>query len=216
MNETDVRSALAMFLFRGEDVFKAVSDLSGGERAKISLLKIMLAKPNFLILDEPTNHLDIISREVLENALSDFNGTLLVVSHDRYFINKLATRIADFGAIEKNRIYCYEGGFEDYIEHKKTLTPKEEQTVTKQVTASKEQYLNAKRDQAELRKQERRLKKAKEDVITTEARIEEINAELSQDKFFDYKELTKLSEELEECEARLLELYELIDELEGL
>ena len=216
MPETYIRNTLALFLFKGDDVLKRISLLSGGEKARLTLTKLMLSKMNLLILDEPTNHLDINSREVLERAIADFEGTVVAVSHDRYFIKKLATRIADFSAVEKNKIYCYDGGYESYIEHKKTLTPKEEQTVTKQVTASKEQYLNAKRDQAELRKQESRLKKAKEDAATTEARIEEINSELSQDKFFDYKVLTALSEELEECEARLLELYELIDELEGL
>ena len=216
MPETYIRNTLALFLFKGDDVLKRISLLSGGEKARLTLTKLMLSKMNLLILDEPTNHLDINSREVLERAIADFEGTVVAVSHDRYFIKKLATRIADFSAVEKNKIYCYDGGYESYIEHKKTLSPKDEPTVVKQITASKEQYLNAKRDQAELRKQERRLKKAKEDVITTEARIEEINAELSQDKFFDYKVLTALSEELEECENRLLELYELIDELEGL
>ena len=93
MDQTEIRSALALFLFRGDDVFKKVSVLSGGERAKIALLKIMLAKPNFLMLDEPTNHLDINSREVLEEALLNYDGTLLVVSHDRYFINKLSNKI---------------------------------------------------------------------------------------------------------------------------
>lgn len=216
MPETLLRNTLALFLFKGDDVMKRVSLLSGGEKARLTLSKLMLSKMNLLILDEPTNHLDINSREVLEKAISDFEGTVIAVSHDRYFVNKLATRIADFSAIEKGRIYSYEGAFNDYLEHKKTLAKKEETTVSAPITASKEQYLNAKRDQAEQRKQQRRLIKAKEDVISCEARIEAINAELSQDKFFDYVELTKLSEELEACENKLLELYELIDELEGL
>ena len=170
----------------------------------------MLSKMNLLILDEPTNHLDINSREVLEKAISDFEGTVVAVSHDRYFVNKLATRIADFGAVQNGRLYSYEGTFSQYLEHKKTLIKKDEIATAPVMTASKEQYLNAKRDIAEQRKQQRRLIKAKEEAKTCETRIEEINSELSQDKFFDYKELTKLSEELEVCENRLLELYELV------
>ena len=216
MPETLLRNTLALFLFKGDDVLKRVSLLSGGEKARLTLTKLMLSKMNLLILDEPTNHLDINSREVLEKAISDFEGTVIAVSHDRYFVNKLATRIADFGAIESGRIYSYEGTFNQYLDHKKTLIKKDDVPANVVLTASKEQYLNAKRDMAEQRKQQRRLIKAKEDAEKCEARIEEINSELSQDKFFDYVELTKLSEELEACETQLLELYELIDELEGL
>jgi ATP-binding cassette subfamily F protein 3 len=216
MPETLLRNTLALFLFKGDDVMKRVSLLSGGEKARLTLTKLMLSKMNLLILDEPTNHLDINSRQVLEKAISDFEGTVIAASHVRYFVNKLATRIADFNAVEKGKLYSYEGTFNQYLEHKKNLTKKEIAPTATVITASKEQYLNAKRDQAEIRKQERRLKKAKDDVVLCEQRIEEINSELSKDKFFDYVELTKLSEELEACETKLLELYELIDELEGL
>ena len=122
MTETEIRSALAMFLFCGEDVYKKVSLLSGGERAKISLLKIMLSKPNFLILDEPTNHLDITSREVLENALSDFDGTMLVVSHDRYFINKLANKtvyLTHDGAVN------IDGNYDNYLLYRESTVSNE-------------------------------------------------------------------------------------------
>lgn len=217
MTETTLRNTLALFLFKGEDVYKKVSLLSGGEKARLTLSKLMLSKMNLLILDEPTNHLDINSREILENAIEGFEGTVIAVSHDRYFVNKLATRIIDFSTEKQYRLYSYEGGYNDFLEHKKTLTRSEEAKAPEQMTASKEQYLNAKRDQAELRKQERKLKKAKEDIAITEERIEELNIEMSKDDIgFDYVKLTALSEELEECENKLLELYELIDELEGL
>ena len=159
MNETDIRSALAMFLFRGEDVFKKVSSLSGGERAKISLLKIMLSKPNFLILDEPTNHLDIISREVLENALEGFNGTLLVVSHDRYFINKLATKIVYLthdGAVD------IKGNYDSYLLFKDNVKSQEERSEVKRPVVNeyklkKEQASNARKRKTQILKLEKEI-----------------------------------------------------------
>jgi len=218
MTETALRSTLALFLFKGEDVEKRVSVLSGGEKARLTLARLMLSKMNLLILDEPTNHLDIPSREILENAIASFDGTVIAVSHDRYFVNKLATRILDFGAEKEHRLFGYEGGYTDYLAYKKShLTQAAEATDTPIITASKEQYLNAKRDLAEQRKQERRLKKAKEDIVSLEQRIEELNAEIGADDIgFDYVRLTALTEELEASEAKLLELYELVDELEGL
>ncbi len=218
MTETTLRSTLALFLFKGEDVEKKVAVLSGGEKARLTLARLMLSKMNLLILDEPTNHLDIPSREILENAIASFDGTVIAVSHDRYFVNKLATRILDFGAEKEHRLFGYEGGYTDYLAYKKShLTPAAETASAPVLTASKEQYLNAKRDLAEQRKQERKLKKAKEDIVACEKRIEELNAEIGADDIgFDYVKLTALTEELEACENRLLELYELVDEMEGL
>ena len=112
LGNTAVRNALGVFLFHGDDVFKRVRDLSGGERARVALVKLMLSQTNFLILDEPTNHLDIESKEVLENALLGYDGTLLVVSHDRYFINKLATKIYDLG---QTGAVCYAGDYNYYL-----------------------------------------------------------------------------------------------------
>jgi len=218
MTETSLRSTLALFLFKGEDVEKKVAVLSGGEKARLTLARLMLSKMNLLILDEPTNHLDIHSREILENALAEFDGTILAVSHDRYFINKLATRILDFNAEKEHRLFGYEGRYTDYLDYKKKHLSNPEATVKSTViTASKEQYLNAKRDQAELRKQERKLKKAKDDIVACEKRIDEINLEMSDENIgFDYVRLTALSEELESCENRLMLLYELVDEIAGL
>ncbi len=217
MTETVLRNTLALFLFKGDDVYKRVSLLSGGEKARLTLSKLMLSKMNLLILDEPTNHLDIVSRERLEKAISDFEGTVIAVSHDRYFVNKLATRIADFGTFQSGSVYVYEGDYKSFLDYKNRLSASESKNAKPEVmTASKEQYLNAKRDQADKRKQERRIVKAKEDIERLEKRIEELNAEMSGDVAFDYVKLAALSSEYDECEAKLMELYELLDSLSEL
>ena len=217
MTETSLRNTLALFLFKGDDVYKKVGLLSGGEKARLTLSKLMLSKMNLLILDEPTNHLDISSRERLEEAISEFEGTVIAVSHDRYFVNKLATRIAEFGTYQNGQIYLYEGGYSDFLDHKKNIEAEGISTKKAEpMTASKEQYLNAKRDLSEQRKQERRIKKAKEDIESLEKRIEEINLEMSGDAAFDHVRLAELSAELEQSEEKLLELYELLDNLSEL
>ncbi len=204
MTETEIRSALAMFLFRGEDVFKKVESLSGGERAKISLLKIMLAKPNFLILDEPTNHLDITSREVLENALNDFNGTLLVVSHDRYFINKLATKVIHLthdGAVN------IDGNYENYIEFRNNQKSSQEQ---KQVTKPVINDYKLRKEQASNERKKKTL------IAKTEKEIAEVENELNgaQEKLSspetsaDYEKLLEVTENINQLEIRLAELYD--------
>lgn len=218
MTETTVRNALALFLFRGDDISKKVSVLSGGEKARLTLARLMLSKMNLLILDEPTNHLDINSREVLENALSGFDGTIIAVSHDRYFINKLATRILDFGAESEHHLFAFEGGYGEYLDYRrKYLTsPEEEAKKEAVVTASKEQYLNAKREQAEIRKSERRLKNLKDGIAATESRISEIGEEMTVCDPYDHVKLAGLEKEQTELEDRLLSMYEELDAVEGL
>ena len=204
MTETEIRSALAMFLFRGEDVFKKVSLLSGGERAKISLLKIMLSKPNFLILDEPTNHLDIISREVLESALTDFNGTLLVVSHDRYFINKLATKVVHLthdGAVN------IDGNYDTYLEFR------DNQKMTEKVTVEKKPTVNEyklKKEKASLeRKRKTRITKLESEITEKEKEIQETEAILSlPETTSNYEELLKVTEQLNNLKTELDNMYE--------
>ena len=204
MTETEIRSALAMFLFRGEDVFKKVSLLSGGERAKISLLKIMLSKPNFLILDEPTNHLDIISREVLESALTDFNGTLLVVSHDRYFINKLATKVVHLthdGAVN------IDGNYDTYLEFR------DNQKMTEKVTVEKKPTVNEyklKKEKASLeRKRKTRITKLEGEITEKEIEIQETEAILSlPETTANYEELLKVTEQLNNLKTELDNMYE--------
>ena len=204
MTETEIRSALAMFLFRGEDVFKKVSLLSGGERAKISLLKIMLSKPNFLILDEPTNHLDIISREVLESALTDFNGTLLVVSHDRYFINKLATKVVHLthdGAVN------IDGNYDTYLEFR------DNQKMTEKVTVEKKPTVNEyklKKEKASLeRKRKTRITKLESEITEKEKEIQETEAILSlPETTANYEELLKVTEQLNNLKTELDNMYE--------
>ncbi len=204
MTETEIRSALAMFLFRGEDVFKKVSLLSGGERAKISLLKIMLSKPNFLILDEPTNHLDIISREVLESALTDFNGTLLVVSHDRYFINKLATKVVHLthdGAVN------IDGNYDTYLEFR------DNQKMTEKVTVEKKPTVNEyklKKEKASLeRKRKTRIAKLESEITEKEIEIQETEAILIlPETTANYEELLKVTERLNNLKTELDNMYE--------
>lgn len=205
MTETAVRSALAMFLFRGEDVFKKIESLSGGERAKIALLKIMLAKPNFLILDEPTNHLDIISREVLENALSDFNGTLLVVSHDRYFINRLATKVVH---LTHNGAVNIDGNYETYIEFRNNQKSATEQmkivgkTAINDYKLRKEQASNERKRKTLIAKTENEIAEIEEEIDLTQNKLS------SPETTADYEKLLELTEHINRLENTLSDLYE--------
>lgn len=212
MTETEVRSALAMFLFCGDDVYKTVASLSGGEKAKLSLLKIMLKKPNFLILDEPTNHLDISSREVLENALLSFGGTLLCVSHDRYFINKLATRViylSHDGAVE------IEGNYDDYLNYLEN-SEKTPETSQKPIEKPKVNDYKLKKEQASNeRKRLTQLKRTEAEIEEKENRISEIETKLSlPETAEDYKELMKLTEELDALKCELDKAYALWEKLQ--
>ena len=211
MTETEIRSALAMFLFRGEDVFKRVESLSGGERAKISLLKIMLAKPNFLILDEPTNHLDITSREVLENALDDFNGTLLVVSHDRYFINKLATKVVHLthdGAVN------IDGNYETYIDFRNNQ--KSAQTKSDLHKPVINDYKLRKEQASNERKKKTLIAKTEKEITEVENEISLAQAKLSlPETTADYEKLLEVTEFINQLEARLSDLYDKWESLQS-
>ncbi len=204
MTETEIRSALAMFLFCGEDVFKKVSLLSGGERAKISLLKIMLSKPNFLILDEPTNHLDITSREVLENALFDFDGTMLVVSHDRYFINKLASKtvyLTHDGAVN------IDGNYDKYLEYRE-----KQNNISVANTQEKNPAVNdyklRKEKASNERKRKTRIAKLEFEIEEKESKILTIEAEISTPEVSsNYEKLLEYTNNLNEMKNKLEEMY---------
>ncbi len=208
MTETEIRSALAMFLFIGEDVFKKVSSLSGGERAKLSLLKIMLSKPNFLMLDEPTNHLDITSREVLENALQDFNGTLLVVSHDRYFINKLATKTVH---LTHDGAVLIDGNYDAYLEYKESLSVNaikaEVKPKVNEYTLRKEQAKLERIRKSRIVKLESEIEKTENEIIITEDEL--CNPEISS----NYELLSEKTNALNEKRIILEKLYNEWEEL---
>ena len=210
MTETEIRSALAMFLFRGDDVYKSVSKLSGGERAKLSLLKIMLARPNLLILDEPTNHLDITSREVLEEALANYDGTLLVVSHDRYFINKLASKIIHLthtGAIN------IDGNYDTYLQYHEGVVTSEYKESRKKPAVNE---YKLRKEQASLeRKRKSDIAKTEKLIEEKEKLISEIEAALSDPETSgDYERLIELTESLDATKNELEELYLQWEELQ--
>ena len=211
MDQTEIRSALALFLFRGDDVFKKVSVLSGGERAKIALLKIMLSKPNFLILDEPTNHLDINSREVLEEALLNYDGTLLVVSHDRYFINKLSNKIVH---LTHDGAVSIDGNYDDYLLFKENnQTPKEE---VKKETTKVNTYKLQKEQQALERKRNSRISKIEKEIEEKENEILEIQNSLElPETSADYEKLLELTEKFDSLKNELDELYSEWEELQA-
>lgn len=208
LTQTEIRNALALFLFKGDDIFKEISILSGGEKARITFAKLMLSKFNLLFMDEPTNHLDILSREVLEDALAGFDGTIVAVSHDRYFIRKLASRVLAFG--KSGDVLDYQGTYEDYLRYIERLSETTAATVTETVSRSKQDYLLTKQQNAERRKAERQIAKAKEEVATIEARLEAIPFEMDE-AATDHKKLTALYEEQERLEERMMELLELLD-----
>ena len=206
LTQTEVRNALAAFLFRGEDVFAPISELSGGERARVSLVKLMLSDVNFLLLDEPTNHLDIASREALESALSEYDGTLFVVSHDRYFINQLARSVCHMNT---SGLTLYHGDY-DYFQEKYTEIVKPK--VQEAPAAGKESYLQQKQAAAEARKRENDLKKVEKEIADCEKKTDELQEELN-NVGSDFMKAQELSESLDALNEKLLELYEKWEEL---
>ncbi len=213
LTQTEVRNTLALFLFRGEDVIKPVSVLSGGEKARLTLAKLMLSRMNVLVLDEPTNHLDIGSREALEDALLQFDGTIIAVSHDRYFIQKLSTRILCFNLESNGSIYDYKGGYNDFLSFRKRFEKEGSTAVEEAPTAAKTDYLNQKKLLAEQRKRKRQYEKALEDAERLERSIEECDLE-AEACSTDHVKLAELYGKKEEYEIALLEAYEIIENYE--
>lgn len=208
MSQTEIRTALSVFLFKGEDVFKKAASLSGGERAKLLLLRLMLSKSNFLILDEPTNHLDIVSCEALENALLQYEGTLLIVSHDRYLINKLADKIY---YLSDKGISCYKGNYEDFIEKDK-ITKNTEQN--KPIKTTKTDYKKRKEEVANIRKKQRLIEKTENDIERIDAKIQKLSEELSAPEFAsDYERAMHLTDDIDKLKEEQLKLYQLWEEL---
>ena len=234
LDNTTIRNTLASFLFTGDDVFKQVRDLSGGERGRLSLAKLMLSESNFLILDEPTNHLDIISKEILEDALRSYQGTVLCVSHDRYFINRVATRIIE---LTNRQIVNYLGNYDYYLEKRDELTakfaPADESTIHSasggSISATNAAHLSMqhaqgspsgneagadtwkkqKEAQAELRKRQARLRKVEDEIAALEGRDAEIDEDMGKEEVFtDVARVTELSKEKEEIAGRLERLYD--------
>ena len=218
LTETEIRNMLAAFLFTGDDVFKLISSLSGGERGRVSLAKLMLSEANFLILDEPTNHLDIASKEILEEALNSYTGTVLYVSHDRYFINQTATRIMD---LTNQAIVNYIGDYDYYLEKEEEMTriyaPAQEtaaQEVKENVSETKLTWQQQKEEQALKRKRENELKKVEARIEELEARDKEIDETMVlPDICTNVAECTKLSREKAAIAKELEGLYEKWEEL---
>lgn len=207
LNHTKIRNVLAAFLFTGEDVYKKISLLSGGEKGRVSLAKLMLSKANFLLLDEPTNHLDMESKEILEHALNHYTGTVLYVSHDRYFINKTATRILD---LTQKKLISYEGDYGYYLEKKELmeqlyLTPEPSACAPDSTESdAKLDWKEQKEREAKRRKAENAYKKAEERVQQLEEKIAELDATMSlPENASDAQKLTQLSAEKEELEQDL-------------
>ena len=218
LTETEIRNMLAAFLFTGDDMFKLISSLSGGERGRVSLAKLMLSEANFLILDEPTNHLDIASKEILEEALNSYTGTVLYVSHDRYFINQTATRIMD---LTNQAIVNYIGDYDYYLEKKDEMTriyaPVQEtaaQEVKENVSETKLTWQQQKEEQALKRKRENELKKVEARIEELETRDKEIDETMVlPDICTNVAECTKLSREKAAIAEELEGLYEKWEEL---
>lgn len=204
LTQTEVRNMLALLLFKGEDVIKGIDVISGGEAARLTLAKLALKKVNVLLLDEPTNHLDINSREVLEEALENFEGTIIAVSHDRYFVSKLATRILEFTPAG---ITNFDGVFSEW-----RLSKKDKREAVKAVepTDSKLDYERRKKEASEKRRAAARLEKAKKDAERIENRLAEIESEC-EEKQADHVALAALWQERDELEEKLLECYEIME-----
>ena len=216
LTQTQVRSALALFRFTGDDVMKKVSVLSGGERARLTLAKLVRSGANLLVLDEPTNHLDIPTREALETALANYTGTIIAVSHDRYFISRLSDRILDFShKTDSGSPRYFEGTYEEYrrdLLEKESESPVSPQIREEKVSDAKRQYLDNKKAASDERKRLTRIRNAKEESEKIEAELDEISEEEATSASADHIRLTELEERRASLEARLLELYEILEE----
>ena len=222
MNNTQVRNTLAAFLFTNDDVFNTIKNLSGGEKGRVSLAKLMLGKNNFLILDEPTNHLDITSKEILEDALNSFEGTVLYVSHDRYFINRTASRIIE---LCDRKIYHYLGNYDYYLEKKQVAQDSAANSTLKVVnnassktpvtsSGGAEDYKAQKELQAALRKKENELKKCEERIDVLENKIKECEEKMSNPSIATSSvKLQEITEEMNKYQIELDDLYEKWEEL---
>lgn len=207
MTNTKIRNVLAAFLFTGEDVFKEIKDLSGGERGRVSLAKLMLSNANFLILDEPTNHLDITSKEILEQALKNYTGTILYVSHDRYFINQTATRILD---LSPNGMVSYTGNYDYYVEQKLVSTARQEEknTAAKEESENKKDWKKSKEEQAKERKRLNDIKKTEHCIEELEQLISSLEKEISlPENATNAARLTELSQKQASANEELEQLY---------
>ncbi|SHI39938.1 ABC-F family ATP-binding cassette domain-containing protein [Lutispora thermophila] len=208
LNETAIRNALAAFLFKGEDVFKEISVLSGGEKSRIALLKLMLSKANFLLLDEPTNHLDMESKGVLEEALSGYTGTVLFVSHDRYFINKVANKVVELSA---QGAIVYNGGYSYYLMKRNLFKDNDNKSKENdgKISDIKNDWLKQKEEKAKERKQQKRIEAIEKEIGEAESRIAEIDQLLTQpDIYSDHVKCNELSKEKEELTKKIDDLFE--------
>ncbi len=207
MTQTEIRNALAVFLFRGEDVFKEIKSLSGGERARVELAKLILKDVNFLIMDEPTNHLDIRSKEALEEALSDYDGTMLMVSHDRYFINKMADRIL---YLDERGITNFQGNYDYFLKKFKSIEPEEKKTGS-----GGNDYRLQKQIESERRKLKTRISRLEEEISDMEEKINKLNEELNNPEVAaDYKKAFEITQEIAELTQELEDNLELWEELQ--
>ena len=210
LNNTKIRNTLASFLFTGDDVFKLIKDLSGGERGRVSLAKLMLSSANFLLLDEPTNHLDIYSKEILEEALRNYTGTVFYVSHDRYFVNRTATRILE---LSNGNIVSYPGNYDDYLYEKEkqaTIAANSDEKIKKkeQESAGKQDWKKAKEEQAKRRKLENDFKKVEQDIVSLETALEEIDETMAlPENATNQGKLLELTAKREETEQTLASYY---------
>jgi ATP-binding cassette subfamily F protein 3 len=203
LTQTEIRHMLASFLFTGDDVFKTISTLSGGERGRVSLAKILLSGANLLVLDEPTNHLDIASKEILEDALRRFTGTLLYISHDRYFINRTATRIWELGA---DGLTEYLGDYDYYLEKKRDAAPSPAAAAP---PVSKTDWQKKREADAQIRKEKNRMERLENNIHALEARIKNTKAALHESEAAtDPLQAEALYREQIELEHQLAELYD--------
>ena len=202
MTNHEIRSTLALFNFKGDDVFKEIAVLSGGERGRVVLTEVLLKQANLLILDEPTNHLDIASKEVLEDALNEFEGTILFISHDRYFINKVATRVIE---IEKNSTHSYQGNYDSYIAQKSPVLPVDNTPV---MTKSKQKQIFDKKTKNEIKKLERMIDQL-------EKEIKDLKKQLTQEEVInDYVTYNSITDTIEEKEIELMDIMEKWEQLQ--
>ena len=216
LTETQVRNTLAAFMFTEDDVFKRISELSGGERGRVSLAKLMLSKSNLLILDEPTNHLDMDSKEMLEEALNEYDGTLLYVSHDRYFVNRTANMILE---LSDGHLTKYLGNYDDYIAKKEQLSAAnvvsiQDSVVDSNATAAKLDFKEQKRIEAEKRKLQNKISKIEEEIEKLEEKKAKIQDEfLKPENMTNSAKLNELTAEQNEIDSKLEDLYSQWEEL---